>query len=119
MDKKLFMIKKVEHYNIMYQTGALQTWDVYCEPFEYQGEHLNTGIPEVDAIEDDMSLNTSSHALLIDADTMLVDEDRFPLLISDVELDELNDFMSDTDELNTSSITLIDFSEDNPFSENI
>jgi hypothetical protein len=121
MDKKLFMIKKVEQYNIFYQTGALQTWDLYCEPYEYEGEHFQTGVADVDAIEPSQSLNTASGALLISLpDEMLVDENRFPLLVGTFDIDARNDdFGSDTDELNTAAEDLIDFSEDNPFSENI
>lgn len=117
MDKKLFMIKKVEHYSIFYQTGALQTWDLFCEPFEYQGEHFTTGISDVDAIEDEMSLNTSAGALMINDVGMLLDEDGFPLLIGyDLE-DNSENYTSDSEELDDSADELIDFSEDNPFSE--
>lgn len=120
MDKKLFMIKKVEQYNIFYQTGALQTWDLYCEPYEYEGEHFNTGVTDIDSIETMYSLNTATTALLVELpDIMLIDEDGFPLLTGTFDIDARNlDINSDTDELNTSSDELIDFSEDNPFSEN-
>lgn len=117
MDKKLFMVKKVEHYNVFYQTGALQTWDLYCEPFEYQGEHFDTGIVEVDAIEDTWSLNTSAGALLAHDGSMIIDEEGFPIII-DFDLEtQSNDLFSDSEELDDSSQYLIDFSEDNPFSE--
>jgi hypothetical protein len=120
MDKKLFVIKKVEHYNVFYQTGILQTWDLSCEPYEYEGEHFRTGIDDVDAIETAYSLNTSSGALLInDQGGMLLDDQGFPLLI-DYDLDDnSNDYNSDSEELNDSAADLIDFSEDNPFSEMI
>lgn len=117
MDKKLFMIKRVEQYNVFYQTGSLQTWDIFCEPFEYSGEHLNTGISEVDGIEDNMSLNMSAGAILAEDGSMLLDEYRFPIIV-DFDLEEQsNDHLSDTFELNQESDEIIDFSEDNPFSE--
>lgn len=49
--KRLFIVKFVNNNSIFYQMGALQVWDVVCEVFEYSNESLNTGIPEIDAIE--------------------------------------------------------------------
>jgi hypothetical protein len=119
MDKKLFMIKKVEQYNVFYQVGALQTWDLYCEPFEYAGEHFSTGIVEVDAIEDNLSLNTSSNAIMIDDTTPLIDEYGYPILLGEIDLDTQSlDIFADNIEIEDSSDDIIDFSEDNPFSEN-
>ncbi len=114
------MVKTVQQYNVFYQTGMLQTWDLVCEPFEYAGEHLNTGIEDVDAIEAQLSMNTSSRGLLITPTGFLLDDDGFPLLISSLDLDTNNlDFFSDSEEINEEVDDLVDFSEDNPFSENI
>lgn len=118
MDKKLFMIKNVQQYNVFYQNGSLQTWDITCEPFEYQGEHLQTGIPAVDIIESNLSLDTASGALMAGPDLAIIDELGFPIII-DFDLEQQShDFLSDTFELNNEAIGLVDFSEDNPFSEN-
>ena len=41
----------VQGYNTFYQTGALQTFDLVCELFEYADEAIDTGIDELDKIE--------------------------------------------------------------------
>jgi hypothetical protein len=50
--KKLFEIKFVEHEQVFYQTGRLQTYDIRCELFEYSSEQIDTGISDIDSIED-------------------------------------------------------------------
>ena len=51
MMKRLFIIKYVDNKPVFYQMGALQMFELTCEVFEYSNESLNTGIPEIDAIE--------------------------------------------------------------------
>ena len=51
MMKRLFVIKYVDSKPVFYQMGALQMFELTCEVFEYSNESLNTGIPEIDAIE--------------------------------------------------------------------
>lgn len=51
MMKRLFVIKYVNNKPIFYQMGALQTYELTCEVFEYSNEKMNTGIAEIDAIE--------------------------------------------------------------------
>ena len=51
MMKRLFVIKYVNNKPIFYQMGALQTFELTCEVFEYSNEKLNTGIAEIDDIE--------------------------------------------------------------------
>jgi len=53
LTKKLFEIQFVDHESVFYQTGALQTYDLQCELFEYSDEDLDTGIASIDKIEAD------------------------------------------------------------------
>lgn len=55
MMKRLFVIKYVNNKPIFYQMGSLQTFELTCEVFEYSNEKLNTGIAEIDAIEENSS----------------------------------------------------------------
>jgi len=47
----LFQILDVQSTNTFYQTGALQTFDLVCELFQYGDEKIDTGIEEIDDIE--------------------------------------------------------------------
>lgn len=49
LNNKIFEIKHVEHEAIFYQMGALQTYDLRVELFEYSNEVFNTGIIEIDS----------------------------------------------------------------------
>lgn len=51
LNKKIFEIRFVEHEAIFYQMGALQTYDLKCELFEYSNERMDTGIADIDSLE--------------------------------------------------------------------
>ena len=48
----LYQITFVEHEKPFHQLGKGYVWEIKCELFEYSHEDLNTGIVEVDNIED-------------------------------------------------------------------
>ena len=56
LTSKLFQIMFVEHETPFYQTGALPTFDLTCELFTYSDETIDTGVDEVDVIEQKQSL---------------------------------------------------------------
>ena len=43
LNKKCFQIKYVNKFEMFYQLGALQTWEMTCELFEYSNENLKIG----------------------------------------------------------------------------
>ena len=51
LTKKVFEIRFVEHESVFYQTGALQTYDLVCELFQYEDQAIDTGIDDIDKIE--------------------------------------------------------------------
>ena len=53
MSKGLFEVKFVEHENPFYQLGKLYSFQLTCELFQYSEEDFDTGIPELDAINDE------------------------------------------------------------------
>jgi hypothetical protein len=55
--KKLFQIDFVDHDDPFYQVDNLPVYKMSCSLFEYSSEVLDTGIPEVDTIEDTTSLD--------------------------------------------------------------
>lgn len=96
LNEKFFKVMHVEHESVFYQSGALQTFDLRCELFEYSNERFDTGYSYIDNYFDDKSQTVSSLEIL---------ENRDPISRNlDFEL-EGNDF--------------IDFSEIDPFSETI
>jgi len=104
LDNKLLEIKKVDRYSMFYQLGTLYTYDLTCEVFEFSGEEFNTGVPEIDVISQQLSIDTEQHGSI---------ENGVP------NFDDNYDFVSkfaDNKTLEEESEEWIDFKEDNPFS---
>ena len=105
-----------------YQTGRLQTYDLRCELFEYSSESIDTGISEIDEIEDKFSLNILDNQLLLDLDGedggLLDEEGSFILQEYRVETTDAqaNNALFTTDIL---AGNIVDFSEDDPWSEGV
>lgn len=53
MSKGLFEVKFVEHENPFYQLGKLYSFQLTCELFQYSEEEFETGIPELDAVNEE------------------------------------------------------------------
>lgn len=108
-DHKLLEIKRVNKYEMFYQLGALYTWDLTCELFQYSSEKFSTGVEEIDRIETTNSLSTRDKGSIVDG---------IPEFDPGFDMDnpDTEEFV-DNDQFETESTPLIDFSEDNPFSE--
>lgn len=116
LNRKLFEVKFVEHEAIFYQMGSLQTYDLRVELFEYSHERLDTGIQEIDQIEDQFSGDKSFYELLAENGDNLVFEDGFSIVLEGYRI-ENTDKAANNEFFQTQSVDFIDFSEINPFSE--
>ncbi len=118
LNKKVFQIKYVDSTAFFYQLGSLQTYDLVCEMYEYSGEILNTGIPEIDDLQKVYSPGVAASSLGTEDSIpyMLLDEDGFIIVNEDYNL-EVIDSVSDNEEIETESNSIIDFTEIDPFSE--
>jgi hypothetical protein len=118
MVDKTFEIKHVEHESLFYQTGRLQTYDLRCELFEYSSEAIDTGITEIDEIEDKFSLNILDNELLLDGeDGSLIAEDGGSLMQEYTV--EATDAQANNNLFTADILSggIVDFSEDDPWSE--
>lgn len=116
LNKKCFQIKYVNKFEMFYQLGALQTWEMTCELFEYSGELLDTGIPEIDSLQTKFSTNIFDWAIKNESREMLLTEDGDYLI---QENSSINDLIAaaDNDEIQTESDQFVDFTAYDPFSE--
>jgi hypothetical protein len=118
--KKLFEIKFVEHEQVFYQTGRLQTYDIRCELFEYSSEVIDTGISDIDGIEDRYSTDILAYEMLLEDDEKLLNEDGGSIMqeyrVEDSQLTANNSYFQSNDPIFSPS-SVIDFSEKNPFGE--
>jgi len=116
LNKKVFVIRYVQKFEMFYQLGALQTWEMTAELFEYSNELFSTGIPEIDKIQKDNDLNQYTRALKDQNGVYLTDELGYLLLMPGKSLNDI-DAAADNDEIQTESDAFIDFSAIDPFSE--
>ena len=99
LNKKMYRITYVEHESVFYQSGKLQVYDVKCELMEYSGERFDTGYPDIDDYFD--NIDTSSE--FVSTLTNLANTDP---IAQNLEFEQIAD-------------DILDFSEMDPFSENI
>ena len=99
LNQKMYKIQHVEHESVFYQTGALQVYDMRCELAEYSGETFDTGYYEIDNYFAD--IDTSK-----DTVTSLTSLEGVDPLANNLAFEDQADY-------------ILDFSEMDPFSENI
>lgn len=116
LNKKIFEIRFVEHEAIFYQLGSLQVFDLKCELFEYSNEFFKTGIPEVDRLMTNYSLNLDIDGVLTEDGLFITDEDGYPLIQEDYDIN-VADPSAQNDDFETVADGIIDFTERDPFSE--
>jgi hypothetical protein len=118
LNNKCFQIKYVNKFEMFYQLGALQTWEMTCELFEYSNEVFNTGIPEIDRIQTNFSTNILDYAIVDESGNYLTDEDNNFLVMEKYNLGVIEGTgVNDTMRRETDGV--IDWSEVDPFSEGI
>lgn len=125
LNNKCFQIKFVNKFEMFYQLGALQTWEMTCELFEYSNETFNTGIPEIDIIQTKFSTNILDYVIKDQDDNYLTDEDDNFLVMESYRLENIV-AGAENDTLNQGSTNFpsgsdgfIDFSVKDPFSEGV
>ena len=113
---KLFEIKFVEHEQIFYQTGRLQTYDVRCELFDYSSERIDTGNTEIDLIETTYTLDTLGYEFTLEDSSGIVNLEGGGSLLQEYTI-ETTDNSANNEFYQIESEGILDFSEVNPFSE--
>jgi len=117
MTKSLMEIKFVEHQNPFYQVGKLHTFRLQCELFEYSSERLDTGNTEIDAIEDNLSVDTQLSEFVLETGDSFLLEDGGSLILQSYAIKPAV-AGDNADFVNIQAIdNIIDFSENNPFGE--
>lgn len=122
MTQTLFEIKFVENQDPFYQLGNLYVYKLRAEIFRYSQERIETGIDEIDNIEDFYSINILNYKIINE------DEQTAILLESSVagDLSYIIDesFDQDTIEpfannnyMEQQKAAAMDFTEQNPFGE--
>ena len=124
LNQKCFKIMYVKKQEFFYPMGTLPTWEVTVELFDYGNERFNTGIPEIDRLQKDFSLNILDYVLRDEAGQPLLDEAENVLVNENYSLSNLDPasdneaIQNGTENFPDGSDDFIDFTEKNPFAEN-
>ena len=108
LNEKMYEIKFVEHESVFYQTGALQVFDMRCELIEYSGQRFQTGREPIDNYFDpiDTTATTTLEDLANTTSGVFGEQDGADTLARNYTFETEGD-------------NILDFSETDPFSENI
>ena len=68
---KLFEIDFVDHDNPFHQLDTNPVYKMRCRLFDYGSEELSTGITEIDAISDDLSIASSDYQITLENASIL------------------------------------------------
>ena len=90
--KKLFEINFVDHDEPFHQLDNNPVYKMKCRLFDYNSDNLDTGITDIDAIEDSLSTSTSDYQLTLEQTTIVgqsltIDNDFFTVDITNVTSD--------------------------------
>ena len=127
--KAFFEIQFVEHEQPFYQQSALPVYKLSCTRFEYSSERIDTGVAEIDKVEDALSTDTMNFQFTLENEvgSLLLEND-----LGGIEYFINEEFTMATQQpvdqgkafetaagTNTSSTSddILDFSERNPFGE--
>lgn len=116
LNQRLFVVRYVNKYEMFYQLGALQTWEMTCEVFEYAGESFSTGIEEIDAIQVNYSTDILNWAMKDENGYYLLDENGNYLIQEGHNMENVIT-AADNDEIQKESDLFVDWSAQNPFTE--
>lgn len=116
LNQKCFQIKYVNKHEMFYQLGALQTWELTCELFEYSGEIMNTGIPEIDNLQKKFSINQYNWGVLTQEGDYLTDEEGNLIVLEGSSVSDLIP-NAENDQIQKESDMFVDFTAYDPFSE--
>jgi hypothetical protein len=121
LTKSYFEIKKVDATNPFFQLGKLHTYKLMVELWQYSSEELNTGVAEIDSLEDTRSMATDTFQLLLETgDRLVLNTDMYEdvsyLLKEDFKIQNI-DVNSDNQDFTDEALDILDFSEINPFGE--
>ena len=82
--QKLFQINFVDHDDPFNQLDSNPVYKMRCRLFDYSSDEFSTGITEIDAIADDLSISNSDFQFTLERPTII--GDPISLDFSDIEL---------------------------------
>jgi hypothetical protein len=117
LTKAFFEIKRVESTDPFFQVGKLYVYKLQCELMQYSSEMFDTGVSEIDDISADRSADINAFNLLLQNGDRALLEEYSPagIILQSYNLSTI--FPNVDNEDFRGEISVLDFSERNPFGE--
>ena len=117
LTKAFFEIKRVDSTDPFFQVGKLYVYKMECELMQYSSERFDTGVSEIDNIADSDSLDINEFNLLLQSgDRALLEEYSLAGIV--LQSYNLTTILPNVDNEDfRGEISVLDFSERNPFGE--
>ena len=117
LTKAFFEIKRVDSTDPFFQVGKLYVYKMECELMQYSSERFDTGVSEIDNIADGDSLDINEFNLLLQSGDRALLEEYYPAGIV-LQSYNLTTILPNVDNEDfRGEISVLDFSERNPFGE--
>lgn len=97
--KRMFVIKFVDDKPTFYPMGALHTYNLNCDVWEYSSERFSTGIEEIDSLEEKYTLSNQHFVSPDSLDYSKQNEDTY----------------ENNTEFESESVGIVDLTDSNPF----
>ena len=109
--KKMFQVNFVDHDEPFFQLDSNPVYKLRCRLFDYASEELDTGIDDIDAIQDTISTSTSEFQFTMEKDSAVVNainlEDNSGRIVHENNTDELIVY-EDSDMTTSSGVLLLE-----------
>jgi hypothetical protein len=117
LTKAYFEIKFVESTDPFFQVGKLYVYKLQCELMQYSSERFNTGISDIDSIADGVSLDINEFNLMLESGDRVLLQEYSPagIILQSYNLGTILPNVDNEDF--RGEISVLDFSERNPFGE--
>jgi hypothetical protein len=117
LTKSYFEVKNVNATNPFFQVGKLYVYELTCELFQYSSERIDTGDKSIDSLEDSRSLDVSQYELLMETgDKLQLEYETLSSIILENYTVNTIDVGAQNEKFEA-EISVLDFTERNPFGE--
>lgn len=113
----MYEIKFTENIENFFQLGKLYTYEMRCDRYEYSSERIDTGVAEIDGIEDQYSLSTDNIQKILDEESNIFALEDSTRLVAEGDTVIPFEVSADNESIGQKIIDgdILDFSEKNPF----
>jgi hypothetical protein len=113
LNKKIFEIRFVDPFAMFYPLGSTFTYELKCELYEYSSQKFDTGVADIDDIEN-FSEDLFRWSINTEDGFAIMTEDGNVLTVDNYDPESIMS-MDDDDDIRKRADTFMDISETNPY----